>query len=252
MPDFTNKTILVTGAGSGIGAATVNRLYADGANVVLLGRTKDKLIGASADKAQDRVMTVTADVAEEGQIRSAVGSAVKRFGGLDGLVVNAGVAAFGSVPDMTARTFRDVISTNLTGAFLTIQAAWDALSEAKGSIVATSSVSGLGGDWGGFAYNASKGGLSNLVRAMALDFKTSGIRVNAVAPSLTDTEMAPDKDAPVRDKFAERIPMGRAAEPAEVADVIAFLLGSDARFVNGVVLPVDGGLSASNGQPPLS
>ena len=104
-----------------------------------------------------------------------------------------------------------------------------------------------------WAYNTSKGAVSNLTRALSLDLANVGIRVNAVAPSLTDTDMASGimESEENMDRFKRRIPMGRAAKPEEVADVIFFLLSNEARFVNGVILPVDGGLSASNGQPKL-
>jgi meso-butanediol dehydrogenase / (S,S)-butanediol dehydrogenase / diacetyl reductase len=117
-----------------------------------------------------------------------------------------------------------------------------------------SSVSGLSGDWNMSIYNAAKGAVSNLTRSLALELGPQGVRVNAVAPSLTFTEMSKDLkgDAALMAKFAERIPLGRGAEPEEVADVIAFLASHDARFVNGVVMPVDGGLMASNGQPRMS
>ena len=138
--------------------------------------------------------------------------------------------------------------------FLTIKKSLPHLKKTKGSVVNVSSVSGLGGDWGMFAYNASKGMVSNLTRALALDFGASGVRVNAVAPSLTRTPMAQGifDDEQNYDQFKTRIPLQRGAEPEEVADVIAFLASSDARFVSGVLLPVDGGLSASNGQPNMN
>ncbi|MET7435782.1 MULTISPECIES: SDR family NAD(P)-dependent oxidoreductase [Streptomyces] len=120
-----------------------------------------------------------------------------------------------------------------------------------GSIVNVGSVSGLGADWGLAAYNAAKGAVVNLTNAMALDHGSEGVRVNAVHPSLTVTDMARFnlENEDVLALFRQRIPMQRAAEPDEVADVIAFLASPDARFVNGAHIPVDGGLSASNGQP---
>ena len=140
---------------------------------------------------------------------------------------------------------------NVTGIFNTSTEALPHLKETNGSIVNTSSVSGIGGDWQMFGYNTSKGAVSNMTRAMALDLGKHGVRVNAVAPSVTKTQMSEglreddDKLAMVKN----RIPMKRPAEPEEVASVIAFLAGPDAGFVSGVILPVDGGLSASNGQP---
>jgi meso-butanediol dehydrogenase/(S,S)-butanediol dehydrogenase/diacetyl reductase len=121
----------------------------------------------------------------------------------------------------------------------------------KGSIVNVSSVSGLGGDWGLSFYNAAKGALTNLTRSLALEYGSRGVRVNAVAPSLTSTEATADlvKNEAVMAAFRERLPIGRSATPDEVAGVIAFLASEDAIFINGVNLPIDGGVHASNGQP---
>ena len=142
---------------------------------------------------------------------------------------------------------------NVGGIFNTVTAALPHLKKSKGNIVNVSSVSGLGGDWGMFGYNTSKGGVSLMTKGMALDLAGEGVRVNAVAPSLTRTDMADGimDDDGLLERFLQRIPMGRPGEPEDVADVIAFLASRDARFVTGVVLPVDGGVSASNGQPQL-
>ena len=139
-------------------------------------------------------------------------------------------------------------ASDVSGVVYATRAAMPHLLESKGNVVNVSSVSGLGGDWGLSFYNAAKGAVSNLTRALALEFGGRGVRVNAVAPSLTRSEMTADFTAKpdLMQKFAERLPLGRPAEPEEVASVIAFLSGPDASFVNGVVLPVDGGLSASN------
>jgi meso-butanediol dehydrogenase/(S,S)-butanediol dehydrogenase/diacetyl reductase len=119
-------------------------------------------------------------------------------------------------------------------------------------VVNVSSVSGLGGDWGLSFYNAAKGAVTNFTRALAMDHARDGIRINAVCPSLTRTDLTEEMygNRELMAKFAERIPMGRGAEPEEIAAVIAFLASDDARFITGVNLPVDGGLTASNGQPP--
>lgn len=128
------------------------------------------------------------------------------------------------------------------------------LREARGCIVNVSSVSGLGGDWNQGFYCAAKGAVTNFTRAVALDEARSGVRVNAVNPSLVDTPFtAGMQDQPeLVAKFAERIPMGRGAKPDDLSGAIAFLASEDAYFVTGVNLPVDGGLSASNGQPALN
>ena len=143
------------------------------------------------------------------------------------------------------------MATNLDGVFFAVRASLPHLIATKGNIVSVASVSGLGGDWGAVAYNASKGGVVNMTRALAMDNGRHGVRVNSVCPSLTITEMTAGMtdNAELMAKFAERIPLGRAAEADEVASVIAFLASDDARFVTGVNLPVDGGVGASNGQP---
>ena len=126
------------------------------------------------------------------------------------------------------------------------------LIRSKGCMINTSSVSGLGGDWGAAFYCASKGAVANLTRAMALDHGLSGVRINAVCPSLVKTNMTSGFDVAVQEKFNERIPLGRAAQPEEVASVMAFLASDDASFVNGACIPVDGGATASDGQPKIA
>ncbi|WP_084420460.1 SDR family NAD(P)-dependent oxidoreductase [Henriciella litoralis] len=245
------KTVIVTGAGSGIGEATAKRFSSDGWNVVLNGRTREKLDNVAKDLPDDRTLVVDGDVANANDVAHLISETLSRFGAIDCLVNNAGVARMGEPGELSLKAFELIMSVNVTGIFNTVTAATPHLKEAKGSIVNVSSVSGLGGDWKMFGYNASKGAVSNMTRAMALDLGKHGVRVNAVAPSVTKTSMAEgihsddEKMAMVRN----RIPMKRAGEPEEVASVIAFLAGPNAGFVTGVILPVDGGLTASNGQP---
>ena len=251
---FADKTVVVTGAGSGIGAAAAKHFVAEGANVVLVGRTRDKLedlLGVIADK--NKVMIHEADVSDPAAVDTLIQATVDHFGGLDVLVNNAGVADGGPIAEVDDEAWRKVLSINVDGVFYCTRAAMPHLKERGGCIVNTSSVSGLGGDWNFATYNASKGAVSNFTRAVALDYRDTGVRVNAVCPSLTRSDLTEDMfdNEELMAKFAERMPMGRAAEAEEVADVIVFLASEDARFVNGVNLPVDGGLSASNGQPAL-
>ncbi|WP_172326764.1 SDR family NAD(P)-dependent oxidoreductase [Mangrovicoccus sp. HB161399] len=252
MARFEGKTVIVTGAGSGMGAAAARKFAAEGAKVALVGRHAEGLAAVAAELPGGRAMTVVADVTRPEDTRRAVEEVTARFGRVDVLVNNAGVARTGRIEDFPEADWHAVIDTDLTGVYHMTRAAWRALKAARGNVVNTSSVSGTGGDWGMFAYDAAKGGVTNMTRSLALDYATSGIRVNAVNPSYTRTRMAEgiEGNAGLKAKFAERIPMGRGAEPEEVADVIAFLASDEARFVNGVNLPVDGGLSASNGQPP--
>ena len=248
---FTDKTVLITGAGSGIGTATARRFASEGANVVLNGRRAAKLAEVAAHLDPARTLVHPGDASVEAEVEALVAAAVARFGGLDVLVANAGTFAGSTATKTSTDDWRKVMATNLDGVFFAVRAALPHLIARKGNIVSVASVSGLGGDWGAVAYNASKGGVVNMTRALAMDNGRHGVRVNSVCPSLTITEMTAGMtgNAELMAKFAERIPLGRAAEADEVASVIAFLASDDARFVTGVNLPVDGGVGASNGQP---
>lgn len=226
----SNKTAIITGVGPSIGAATANRYVNDGFNVVLTGRTKSKLDTIAQEIGNDdKVLICEGDVADPYAVTKIINETIEKFGAIDALINNAG------------------------SMLLMIKAAIPYIRKNTGSILNVSSVSGIGGDWGMFAYNTTKGAVSNLTRDLALDLGKEGIRINAVAPSLTETYMAGEiiADKAKYSKLKERMPLGRAAQPEEIADVIAYLTSNDARFVNGVVLPVDGSLSASNGKPPL-
>ena len=251
---FSGKVVIVTGGGSGIGAATAHRFAADGATVVVTGRSSDKLEKTVADApAGSTVVARAADTSDEQAITHLVDTVAREHGRLDTLVNNAAIAEPGTVTDLDADSWAQVMAIDVNGVFFASKAAMPHLVATKGSIVNVGSVSGLGGDWGMAAYNAAKGAVVNLTNAMALDHGGDGVRVNAVHPSLTVTDMSASirEDDDTLAKFRDRIPMGRPAEPAEVGDVIAFLASEDARFVNGAHLPVDGGLGASNGQPRM-
>ncbi len=251
---FDGKVAIVTGGGSGIGAATAYRLGDEGATVIAVGRTENRLkTAAAAAPAGSTIATRVADVSDESAITALIASVTEEYGRLDVLVNNAGVGVPGTVEQTDTAAWRGVFAVDVDGVFFASRAALPHLRRVGGCIVNVGSVSGLGADWGLAAYNAAKGALVNLTNAMALDHGHEGVRVNAVHPSLTRTPVA----APIVENedmlaaFRQRIPMQRPAEPAEVADVIAFLASSDARFVNGAHIPVDGGLSASNGQPRM-
>ena len=220
---------------------------------MLAGRRREKLEETAGALEEARTLVQPTDMGDPAAVRALVEAALARFGGLDVLVNNAGTAHFGPFETMTDATWTEVMRTNVDGVFHACRAALPHLVARGGSIVNVSSVSGLGGDWGGASYNASKGAVSNLTRALALEFGARGVRVNAVAPSLTATEMTAGlmENKRLLGRFADRVPLGRPARPEEVAAVIAFLASADASFVNGVNLPVDGGLGASNGQPNM-
>ncbi|KQQ50102.1 MULTISPECIES: SDR family oxidoreductase [Rhizobium/Agrobacterium group] len=252
MQRFADKVVVVTGAGSGIGKATAERFLSEGAMVTLVGRTRAKLEDVAKPYPEDRVLLIEADISNDGDVRDMISRTVEKFGRLDVLVNNAGVVAQGDVSTLTTDAWRTVMATDVDGVFYACRAAVPHLKSSRGSIINVNSVSGTGGDWGMAAYNAAKGAITNLTRAMAMDHGKDGIRVNAVCPSLTRTGMTEDMmdDEKLIAKFNERFALRGPGEPEDVAAVIAFLASDDARFVTGVNLPVDGGMSASNGQPP--
>lgn len=253
MNRFKEKTVLVTGAASGIGLATARRFLDEGANVLMLDIDEASLEKAAAGLPQDRVLVQVGDTADKKTAAAAVKAAVDRFGGLHILINNAGIATEGDITQTSEEDFARVMAVNVTGYFHMAKAAMPELVKVGGSIVMTSSVSGLGGDWNTFAYNTSKGAVSNMVRAMALDAGKDGVRVNAVNPSFTKTGLTEDmlKDAELVAKFKERMPLGAPEDPEGIAAAMAFLASDDARLITGVNLPVDAGLRASNGQPPM-
>ena len=252
MERFKGKTVIVTGAASGIGEATARRFSSEGANVALVDQNRQALAEIVAGLPADHTLAHCADVSNSEMVNAMVNAVVERFGQLDILVNNAGVHESGDPAKITDDQWRKVMSTDADGVFYGCRAAIPHLVKTKGCIVNTASVSGTGGDWGMSPYNAAKGAVVNLTRALALDLGKAGVRINSVCPSLTRTGMTTAKmgDKGLLAKFAERIPLGRVCEPAEIAAVIAFLASADASFMTGANVAVDGGVSASNGQPP--
>ncbi|MFV0921141.1 SDR family NAD(P)-dependent oxidoreductase [Sphingomonas parapaucimobilis] len=254
MARFQGKIVIVTGAASGIGEGAARRFAQEGATLVL-GDTDGAGLHKLADElAPTTVATRETDVSKMADCEALVALAIARFGRIDVLVSNAGVDHLGKLDEGDFSAFAKVIETDLYGVVQMARAAIEHLRQSRGCIINMSSVSGLGGDWNHSFYCAAKGAVTNFTRALAMDEAANGVRVNAVNPSLTYTALtAGMKEQPeLIAKFEERIPMGRGAQPEDIAGAIAFLASEDARFITGVNLPVDGGLSASNGQPPLS
>ena len=248
------KNALVTGSTSGIGLGYARALAEQGANVTINGfgdaaAIEKERTGIEKDFGVKAAYS-PADMTKPAEIADMIHAAEKTYGSVDILINNAGIQHVAPIEEFPIEKWNQIIATNLSAAFHTIRAALPHLLASKGSIVNVSSVSGLGGDWFYSFYNASKGAVSNLTRSLALELAPHGVRVNAVNPSLTLTEMTASfqKHQPLMEKVLERIPLGRGAQPEEVASVIAFLASEDASFVNGVNLPVDGGVTASNGQ----
>ncbi|WP_332398222.1 SDR family oxidoreductase [Vibrio metschnikovii] len=251
MKGLTNKVAIITGAANGIGLAIAQRLYDEGVQLMLADWDQEQLLNALEYFDKSRVAAQKVDVSNAQQVAALVQTCVERFGQLDILVNNAGIHIPGTVLECSVEDWQKISAVNINGVVYGAKFALPELLKTRGCIVNTASVSGLGGDWGAAFYCATKGAVVNLTRAMALDHGLAGVRINAVCPSLVKTNMTNGWPDSVRDKFNERIPLGRAAEPQEIAAVVAFLASDDASFINGVNLPVDGGATASDGQPKI-
>ncbi|WP_209348158.1 SDR family oxidoreductase [Pontixanthobacter sp. CEM42] len=248
---FTGKTVIVTGSSSGIGEGIARRFAEEGANVVLNSRNRADCEKVAETLDADRTLIVEGDVSSPEFAARIVRKTVEKFGALDVLVNNAGVARMGQLADARDKDIDAVIDINVKGVMYLSRSAIPELLKTKGNIINIASVSGLGGDWMMPIYNASKGAVVNLTRAMALQLGAQDVRVNCVCPSLTKSDMTDgvtDNDGAMK-AIKNRMPLGRAAEPEEIAGPVAFLASDDAVFVTGVNMAVDGGVSASNGQP---
>lgn len=239
---------VVTGAASGIGWATVELFLERGCSVVAVDLVERRMSWPAAD---DRVVTVVGDVADEATSEHMVARALQQFGRVDTAVLNAGIVGSPAIEAPGAiERLDEVLAVNVRGVALGIRHAAPAMRViGGGAIVVTASTSGLGGDPRNWAYNASKAAVINLVRAAAIDYATQGIRVNAIAPGPVETSMTAGlRDLPeAHESMARRIPLQRWGQPRELGEVIWFLASPAASFVTGVTLPVDGGLSASAG-----
>ncbi len=254
---FSGNTVIVTGSSGGIGEGIARRFAEEGANVVINSRSREDCEKVAKTLDTDRTLVVSGDVSKPDFATEIIDKTVDRFGALDVLVNNAGVGTFGMLTDATDEDIDRVLGINVKGVLYLCRAAIPHLAKSSadggGAIINVSSLSGVGGDWILPVYNASKGAVSNLTRSLALQLGHKNIRVNAVLPTITRSEMSAgmmDNDDMMK-AFMNRIPLGRIGEPEDIAGPVAFLASKDAQFVTGVNLAVDGGTNASNGQPNM-
>jgi meso-butanediol dehydrogenase/(S,S)-butanediol dehydrogenase/diacetyl reductase len=250
---FEGKVALITGAASGIGAATARRFVSEGARLMLVDCDEAGLaaiseeLGASDGTAAGRVV----DVADREQVEAVTAEAAERFGRLDIVFNNAGIGAYGKSPDLDPDVWHRVIDVDLHSVFYGCRAAIPHLRAAGGgAIINTASISGLFGDYGLAAYNAAKGAVVNYTRTAAIDHARENIRINAVCPGPIDTKLTAPlmTNDMVAASYREHIPMGRVGQPEEIAGVVAFLASDDAAYVTGTNIVIDGGLTAATGQ----
>jgi NAD(P)-dependent dehydrogenase (short-subunit alcohol dehydrogenase family) len=247
--ELKNKSIIVTGASSGIGAAAALLFAAEGANVVLGARRSAEMetLAGQINQSNGRAVFLSGDVKDENYANALVDLAMKEFDGLDGAFNNAGIVGeMGPVADMGIDNWNDVISVNLTSAFLAAKAQIPVMKKrGQGSIVFTSSFVGFsnGGMPGMGAYAASKAGLIGLVQSLASDHAADGVRVNALLPGGTITPSGGEGDPAALEFIANLHPMKRMANAKEVAQAAQFLLSDRSTFMTGSPMIVDGGMS---------
>ncbi len=248
MTRFEGKTVIVTGAGRGIGRAIAERFASEGADVLCVGRTREPLEETAA--LCGSAWVVTGDVSRSEDVDGVLAAALERWERIDVLVNNAGIDDETPFLDMSEEDWRAVIATNLTGVFLMSQRVARAMRDSKGGVILHNiSIDALGGDGPFASYNASKAALLGLNRTMALELAQYGIRVNGVSPGFTHTDMTeravgPKLMAYLNGSF-ERVPMRRLVKPAEIAAAFAFLASDDASAITGQNLVVDCGLTAN-------
>jgi NAD(P)-dependent dehydrogenase (short-subunit alcohol dehydrogenase family) len=250
----SQKVALVTGAARGIGLAVAKRFLAEGWSVALLD-IEDKLLSESvaALAATERTLALNCDVCDAKVVAGAFARLERRFGRLDALINNAGIAVFAPLMETSDAQWRRVLEVNLTGPFLCTKAAVPLMREHGGAIVNITSISAVRASTLRSAYGTSKAGLAHLTKQLAVELASLGIRVNGVAPGPVDTAMAKSVHTPeIRADYHDAIPLNRYALEEELAEAVFFLCSDRAGYITGQVLAVDGGFDAAGiGLPTL-
>jgi 3-oxoacyl-[acyl-carrier protein] reductase len=246
MIDLSGKTALVTGGSRGIGRAIVVRLATQGADVAFTYKGNAAAAGetvAAVEGLGRKALAIQADASEPDTAEGVVKQALEAFGKIDILVNNAGVTRDDLIMRMSPEAWREVLETNLFGAFWMIKAVTRPMLKARGGrIVNITSVSGQAGQMGQANYSSAKAGLIGLTKATARELASRSITVNAVAPGFVLTELTQNLPEPLKAEITARTPLGRFGETTEVADAVAFLASDEAGYITGQVLAVDGGL----------
>lgn len=243
---YSVSRAVVTGAARGIGAAIAHRLAADGFAVAMLDRDGDVVAETAARvNAETGAQTVpiTCDVTDRPGVLAAMEQANAELGGVDTLITNAGITRDGFLHKMDDDDWDAVLAVHLTGTFACLRAAAPYLrAEGPGRVVCISSIAAASGNLGQANYSAAKGGIVSLMKTAALEFARKNTTVNAIRPGFVDTDMTQAMPDDARDRLLDSIPLGRSAQPAEVAGAVAFFCSDDAAYVTGAVLDVNGGL----------
>ena len=251
---FPTKVALITGAARGIGKATTRAFLDQGWAVALLDIDAETLDTTMEELgSQERTLRLHADISNPDQIKSAFAELEAKFGRLDALVNNAGIAIFKPILETTLEDWNRVLAVNLTGPFLMTQIAAPLLSKTRGAVVNIASISALRASTLRVAYGTSKAGIAHLTKQQAVELSELGIRVNAVAPGPVDTAMAKAVHTPaIRADYNDTVPLGRYGLESELADAIFFLCSERATYITGQILAVDGGFEATGiGLPTL-